>query len=117
VWALVFSQRGRVKALAPLHLDSTTREHHDVIVRTTITLEPDIARMVDEEVHRSRRSFKQVVNDALRHGLLPGRRTQGRPFKVVAHHAMLKPGLDPGAFNRLADELEDAEVLTKAKRS
>jgi hypothetical protein len=38
-------------------------------MRTTLTLDPDVARMVQEEVHRVRKPFKDVVNDALRRGL------------------------------------------------
>ncbi|MDQ3781534.1 MAG: ribbon-helix-helix domain-containing protein, partial [Actinomycetota bacterium] len=35
-------------------------------MRTTVTLDPDVARLVDDAVHGSRRSRKQVINDALR---------------------------------------------------
>ena len=40
-------------------------------MRTTLTLDPDVARMIEEEVHRLRKPLKQVVNDALRRGLAP----------------------------------------------
>jgi hypothetical protein len=47
------------------HLDAYTEWPDDVYVRTTLTLDPDVARLVDEAVHRARTSRKQVTNDAL----------------------------------------------------
>lgn len=77
-------------------------------MRTTLTLDPDVARMLEAEVHRLRKPFKQVVNDALRRALVPGRRrTQARPYRVRPHAARLLPGLDRGTLNAMADELED----------
>jgi hypothetical protein len=92
-------------------------KHHDDLMRTTLTLDPDVATMVDEEVHRSRKPFKQVVNDGLRRGLSSGRRGAGRPLIPAPHHAKLQPGFDPATFNRLADELDDLGTLAKAKNS
>ena len=86
-------------------------------MRTTLTLEPDVARMIDEEVHRTRRPFKQVVNEALRRGLAAVRPASKRPLKVTVHCARLQPGFDPAALNRLADELEDASIAAKDRES
>jgi hypothetical protein len=85
-------------------------------MRTTLTLDPDVALLLEKEVHRQRRPFKQIVNDALRRAL--GGRTARRaePYHVVPHQARLRPGLDRLALNRLADELEDEAVLTKGRR-
>jgi hypothetical protein len=81
-------------------------------MRTTLTLDPDVARLVDEEVHRARKPMKQVVNDALRRGLAGGPRTRRRkPYRVQPHVASLLPGIDRTRLNALADELEDAERL------
>lgn len=81
-------------------------------MRTTVTLEPDVAKLIDEAVHRERRPFKAVLNDALRRGLTTsdtGAATER--FKVVPHQATLRPGWDPAGFNRLADDLEDEALL------
>ena len=86
-------------------------------MRTTLTLDPDVAKLLEEEVHRQRKPFKQVVNQAIRRGLSP--RTTRRPskrYRVVPHDARLLPGLDRAGFNRLADELEDAQVLANGSR-
>jgi len=83
-------------------------------VRTTLTLDPDVARMVEQEVHRVRKPFKQVVNDALRKGLTstsaPKRASR---YKVRPHSARLVPGIDRGRLNALADDLEDLTVAVK----
>ncbi len=87
-------------------------------MRTTLTLEPDVVRMVEDEVHRRRKSFKQVVNEAIRRGLAPAvamRRTI-QPYREVPHQAKLRAGFDRAGFNKLLDELEDEAVLAKRAR-
>lgn len=83
-------------------------------MRTTLTLDPDVARMLADEAHRQRKPFKQVVNDALRRGLSPAAR--GRPrrrYRVRPHATALRAGIDPGRLNALADELEDQARLRR----
>ena len=79
-----------------------------------MTLDPDVARLLEEEVHRVRRPFKQVVNDAIRRGLSPGlAAVPPGPYRTVVHKAELRPGLDPAALNQWADELEEEAVIAK----
>jgi hypothetical protein len=86
-------------------------------MRTTLTLDPDVARMLADEAHRLRRPFKQVVNDALRRGLGPGRAGPARRrYRVQPHAAALRTGLDPGRLNALVDELEDRSRLRRLGR-
>jgi phosphatidylethanolamine-binding protein (PEBP) family uncharacterized protein len=84
-------------------------------MRTTLTLDPDVSRLLDDAVHRERQSIKQVVNDALRRGLAtPCPRRQ--PYHMKVHHSALRPGLDLTGFNKLADELEDEAILERTRR-
>lgn len=76
-------------------------------MRTTLTLDPDVARMVQDEAHRRRQSFKRVVNDALRRGLSARAAPRRRPYRVKPHSARLAAGLDAGRLNALVDTLED----------
>jgi hypothetical protein len=86
-------------------------------MRTTLTLDPDVVRLLEEEVHRRRQPFKQVVNDAIRRGLSPRARPgTAKRYRVEPHRTSLRPGLDTAALNRLSDELEDEAVLGKAAR-
>jgi hypothetical protein len=84
-------------------------------VRTTLTLDPDVAQLVEDAVHRRRISMKQVVNDALRRALSPPS-SRRESYHLPVHEASLQPGFDLAGFNRLADELEDEEILAAAKR-
>jgi hypothetical protein len=76
--------------------------------RTTVTLEADVARSLKDEAHRSNRSFKTVLNDAIRRGLSLVNPGSKRRYRVKPHKTKLAPGVDPLRFNQLADELEDA---------
>ncbi len=84
-------------------------------MRTTLTLDPDVARLVEDAVHRERRPMKQVINDALRRALLKPAEPR-EPFTVDVHHSALQPGLDLAGFNRLADEIEDAAVIVRTSK-
>jgi hypothetical protein len=83
-------------------------------MRTTLTLDPDLVQLLKDAAHRQRRSFKEVVNEAIRRGLAAeGRSRKVRPYRVQPHKTRLLPGIDAGGFNRLADEIEDEVVLGK----
>jgi hypothetical protein len=85
-------------------------------MRTTLTIDPDVESLLEQEVERSRRPLKQVVNEALRRGL--ARLPPANVSKVVlkVHDCQLRPGYDQASLNALADELEDAELLAKSRR-
>jgi hypothetical protein len=85
-------------------------------MRTTLTLDPDVARLLEEEVHRQRKPFKHVVNEAIRRGLAsPAASARRERYRVRPHKTALRPGIDPGSFNQLADELEDEAVANKMR--
>ncbi len=54
--------------------------HHDV--RTTLTLDDDVASLLNKEVRKSGQPFKQVVNRFLRLGLTQARQPARKPFVV-----------------------------------
>jgi hypothetical protein len=85
-------------------------------MRTTLTLDPDVARMLQEETHRLRKPFKQVVNDALRRGLSPGPGRRRTRYRVRPHVTTLRPGVDAAKLNALADELEDHALVARFGR-
>jgi len=85
-------------------------------MRTTLTLDPDVARLIEDAVHQQRRPMKQVVNDALRRALTPPKSGQAA-YRVNAHHSRVRPGLDLAGFNRLADEEEDEAIITSLRRA
>ena len=82
-------------------------------MRTTVTLDTDVERLLKEAMHRSRRSFKETLNRAVRAALGPPPAAADRPaFVVRARTLGLRPGIDPTSFNKLADDLE-AEASVK----
>jgi hypothetical protein len=86
-------------------------------MRTTLTLDPDVTRMLNDEVHRVRKPFKEVVNDALRRALgSPERRGRLKPYRVQPHAARLLPGIDRARLNALADEQEDTAIIGTSRR-
>jgi hypothetical protein len=85
-------------------------------MRTTLTLDDDVARLVEDAVHRQRRPMKQIVNDALRQALAP-RIPRQEPYHLVPHESSVRPGFDPAGFNRLVDELEDEAIIDKTRHA
>ena len=77
-------------------------------MRTTLTLDDDVAEKLRQIAHRSGRSFKEVVNDALRRGLSTGAKPPAKKpaFKVRPHASGFRAGVDIGKFNQLVDDLE-----------
>jgi hypothetical protein len=100
-----------------LHLDITYLRHHDVDMRTTLTLEPDVAKRLELEMRRSGKSLKTTVNEALRLGLgLGGKPPRVPPFQVEPHAFGFRPGVDLDRMNQLVDELEADEAARKLRR-
>jgi polynucleotide 5'-kinase involved in rRNA processing len=87
-------------------------------MRTTVTIDEDVARLLRQAMHRGRQSFKETLNRALRRGLTqPDLPTTPPPrFVVKARPMGLKPGIDPTSLNKLAADLEDAEFIRKIER-
>lgn len=87
-------------------------------MRTTVTLDKDVERVLREAMHRSRKSFKATLNDALRAGLGGKAVAANRvPFVVNARPLGLRAGIDPAGFNKLADELEADAFLERHARA
>ena len=79
-------------------------------MRTTISLDEDVEKKLDAEVRRRKgTSFKDVVNETLRIGLLTKRelKTAG-PFKVEALSMGVMPGLNYDNVGDLIEHLEGA---------
>jgi hypothetical protein len=98
------------------HLDITIKKHHDACVRTTATLDDDIAVKLQELAHRQRQPFKVVLNQVIRVGLGESpQRYEVEPFVVRALPCGLKAGFDDRRFNQLVDELDAAATAEKLR--
>lgn len=86
-------------------------------MRTTLTLDPDVAMRLAAEAARSDRPFKQVMNAALRRGLNPsGKRVLRAAYAVRPVKLVFRPGIDTAKLNQLADDLEIEVVAGKLQR-
>ena len=86
-------------------------------MRTTLSLDPDVAERLKAEMRRTGKGLKAAVNEALRHGLgMMGKPAGPRPFRVQPHDFGLKPGIDRDRMNQLVDELEAEETARKLRR-
>ena len=85
-------------------------------MRTTLTLDDDIADSLKEQARLQNRPFKQVVNDALRRGLSPAGKEDRPPFRVKPFPGGFRPGIDPLKLNQLNDELQVQEFIEKNSR-
>lgn len=77
-------------------------------MRTTVTIDPDTAALLQEEVVRSGLSFKEVLNRAIRRALGP----RVKKISVAPVFPAAFP-TDSTSFNHLADAWDDEETLTE----
>ena len=84
-------------------------------MRTTLTINEDIARQLREIVHESGKSFKQVVNEALRAGIHNGKIAEtARPYRLrPVAMGDVDDRYDLNKALELADRLEDEELVRK----
>jgi hypothetical protein len=77
-------------------------------MRTTLTLDDDVARLLRERTRLTGAPFKRVVNDAIRSGLQAGRQPAEPlvPFRVAPKAAGFRSGIDVLRLNQLNDEIE-----------
>lgn len=86
-------------------------------MRTTVTLEPDLAKKVKALAHRLGVSFKQALNEVIRHGLHASARREARTrFTVKPHAGGFRPGIDPGKLNQLVDQLDTEDFIAEARQ-
>jgi hypothetical protein len=79
----------------------------NILMRTTLTIDDDIAAKLKSKVKKSKdKSFKEVVNETLRLGLMAEQETPIKPFKIKARNLGAHPGLN---FDKISELLEQIE--------
>ncbi len=84
-------------------------------MRTTLTLDDQLARELKEIAHRAGKPFKVVVDETLRNGLRSGRsRPAPKPFRLepVSLGGLVSGGTLDKALT-IADAIEDEEIARK----
>ncbi len=80
-------------------------------MRTTVTLDPDVAAMVQQLMRERGLTFKEAVNQAIRRGLGTGRGAPSFPT-----YRLGKPNFEIDRALHVAAELEDEELARKLER-
>jgi Ribbon-helix-helix protein, copG family len=83
-------------------------------MRTTVTLDADLAAKLRALARERGVSFKEALNSTLRRGLTTGGGgSSNRRYRLDSRRLGLRPGVDLEHALRLASELEDAETIRK----
>jgi len=76
-------------------------------VRTTLTIDDDVAALLEKEMRRTGQPLKQTVNDLLRSGLQQvAKPVMPKPFKVKARKIGLPAEWTSGSIPELIEMLE-----------
>ena len=77
-------------------------------MRTTLSLDDDLAAKLKSEARRSGHSFRDVVNDTLRRGLAGKNQSRaGKPFKVKARNLVAaRAGLSIDSIANLIEHVD-----------
>ena len=86
--------------------DASDCKHHDAM-RTTVTLESDVERLLKKAMAAEQRSFKETLNSAIRRGLADNVREVPPRYHVSPKPMGTQPGQDP---SRLQDQASEDEV-------
>lgn len=81
-------------------------------MRTTVTLDPDVAAKLKQIARDQDISFKEALNSSVRRGVEHSETTP-QPYRLHARRLEARPGVDLDKALRLAGELEDAETMRK----
>lgn len=101
-------ERRDVDATGINHLTSTHHVIHDPCMRTTLTLDADVAALLKRVMARQQRSLKEVVNDALRESLMKQASPRPEPARFETRGVDLGRCLVPSLDN-IAEVLALAE--------
>ena len=82
-------------------------------MRTTVTLDADLAAKLRALARERGVPFKEALNAAIRRGLASGGEGSPRPYRLPSRPLGLRTGIDLEHALRLAGELEDAETIRK----
>ena len=80
-------------------------------MRTTITLEPDVLALVKKAMSERGRSFKDVVNDALRTGL--GSSSPNPAYRTPTFSMGFEPTVPWDKALQVSAALEDEELVRR----
>jgi hypothetical protein len=85
-------------------------------VRTTVTLDDDLAAALKRRSRERDIPFKQAINETIRAGLSGGATAAARPYRMKPRNLEVRPGVDLTKALALAGELEDEDIVRKLEQ-
>lgn len=86
-------------------------------MRTTLTVDPDVERLLKQAMHGEKQGLKATLNAALRRGLAHhSPSVPVKSFVVQAKPMGLRAGLDPARLHDLGDEIEVEAFASTTRR-
>ncbi len=83
-------------------------------MRTTLTINEDVAIKLKSMVRKTGQPFKQIVNQALQYGLQQLEQPpKAKPYRTKPHSFGLRPGLSYDKINDFLDQLDVEEYIQK----
>jgi hypothetical protein len=84
------------------------------MMRTTVTLDPDVEARLREVARERGVSFKEALNSAVRAGLMAAR--EAREYRTPSRSLGLRPGVNLDKALQVAADLEDTEIVHEFER-
>ncbi len=85
-------------------------------MRTTVTLEPDVEKLIRQAMREQGLSFKQALNQAIRAGLAGPARGKAEPFRQCSF-PMGRTRIDLTKALSLSGELDDQKTIARNSAS
>ncbi len=82
-------------------------------MRTTVTLDPDVERLLRQSMKEKDISFKQALNDAIRSGICGQKRRGSRPFVQRTFHMGAEQLFRWDKLLATGEAMEDEELVRK----
>lgn len=99
-------------------IDINRIDAKDAVVRTTVTIDDDLAARIEELRRREGLSFREALDRLLRRALQADA-TPPRPrrrYRTTSRKLGLRAGLDAARLNQLVDELEVERFEASVRR-
>lgn len=84
-------------------------------MRTTVTIDPEVAEKLHSYAHRRGLSFKKALNELILRGLSHQSLVKPERFQIEPHCGGFRPGIDANRLNQLVDELEVGDFTREAQ--
>ena len=85
-------------------------------MRTTLTLDPDVAQSLRKKIETEHITLKEAVNRTLRTGLRRSKADKPVKFKVEPHAFGFHPGINLNKLNQLLDDMDVEKFIRKNPR-